>query len=72
MKEIKETKMTTEQRLVFNEQVTVRMPNDLVERIDSLARHDHQTRGAWLRTAILEKVRSEERMIREEHKRDSQ
>ena len=72
MKEIKETKMTTEQRLVFNEQVTVRMPNDLVERVDSLAHHEMQTRGAWLRTAILEKVRSEERMIREDHERDSQ
>jgi predicted transcriptional regulator len=64
--------MTTEQRLVFNEQITVRMPNVLLNRVDSLAKHDHQTRGAWLRTAILEKVRSEERMLREEDKRDSQ
>lgn len=72
MKENKETNMTTEQRLVFNEQITVRMPNVLLNRVDSLAKHDHQTRGAWLRTAILEKVRSEERMLREEDKRDSQ
>ena len=52
--------MTIEQRQFFNEQVTIRMPNDLVGRVDSLARHDHQTRGAWLRTAVLDRVRKEE------------
>ena len=52
--------MNIEQRMVFNEQVTIRMPNDLVGRIDSLARHDHQTRGAWLRKAVLDRVRKEE------------
>ena len=52
--------MTIEQRQFFNEQVTIRMPNVLLNRVDSLARHDHQTRGAWLRTAVLDRVRKEE------------
>ena len=29
--------MPTEQRLLFNEQVTIRMPNVLLNRVDSLA-----------------------------------
>ncbi len=52
--------MNTEQRQFFNEQVTIRMPNVLLNRVDSLAKHDHQTRGAWLRTAVLDRVRKEE------------
>ena len=45
--------MPTEQRLLFNEQVTIRMPNVLLNRVDSLAQNAIQTRGAWLRTATL-------------------
>ena len=57
---MKEREITTEQRLLFNEQVTIRMPNVLLNRVDSLAQNAIQTRGAWLRTAVLDRVRKEE------------
>ena len=60
---MKEREITTEQRLLFNEQVTIRMPNVLLNRVDSLAQNAIQTRGAWLRTAVLDKVRDEERIM---------
>ena len=50
----------------MNEQVTVRMPNDLLSRVDRLAENEYQTRGAWMRAAIAEKVRKEERKRDEE------
>ena len=52
--------MTPRQKQFFNEQVTVRMPNNLLSRVDRLADYGFQTRGAWMRSAILEKVRNEE------------
>ena len=60
-----ETNAPSEHRRFMNEQVTVRMPNNLLSRVDRLAESGYQTRGAWMRSAVLEKARREERMIRE-------
>ena len=45
---------------IFNHQVTARFPNDLVDRVDRLAEDRLMTRGAWVRSAVLDAVRKEE------------
>ncbi len=49
----------------MNHQVTVRLTSDLLERVDRLSSNDLLPRGSWIRTAILEKVRREEQLMRE-------
>ena len=44
----------------YNIQVTARLTNDLAERLDRIADEKMMTRGALMRTMILEKVREEE------------
>ncbi len=52
--------MTVNNRGFMTEQVTVRLTNDLLDRVDLLASDALHARGSWIRTAILEKVRKEE------------
>ena len=52
--------MTVNNRGFMTEQVTVRLTNDLLDRVDLLASDTLHVRGSWIRTAILEKVRKEE------------
>ena len=47
----------------MNHQVTVRLTSDLLERVDLLCDDAVQTRGSWIRTAVLEKVRKEEQLM---------
>ena len=44
----------------YNIQITARLTNDLVERLDRIADEKIMTRGALMRTMILEQVRAEE------------
>ena len=44
----------------YNIQITARLTNDLVERLDRIADEKMRTRGALMRTMILEQVRAEE------------
>jgi len=44
----------------YNEQITARLTSGLVRRLDAIADEKMMTRGALMRTMILEKVREEE------------
>ena len=55
-----ETNAPSDHRRFMNEQVTVRMPNNLLSRVDRLAESGYQKRGAWMRSAVLERVRGED------------
>lgn len=61
---------TEKNRLFMNDQVTIRMPLDLRNRADRLATDAFQTRGAWMRSAVLEKVRRDEKLTRKESEQD--
>ncbi len=45
---------------IFNYQITARFTGDLVNRVDRLAEDRLMTRGAWVRSAVLDAVRKEE------------
>jgi len=54
--------MTTKTRGFMNNQVTVRFTGDLLDRVDRLADDAITSRGSWIRTAVLEKLRNEEQL----------
>ena len=45
---------------IYSNQVTARLTNDLLDRVDMLAENKMIPRGAWIRNAILKCVREEE------------
>ncbi len=55
--------MDIDRRPFMNNQVTIRMTGDLLRRVDRLAEDAIQTRGAWVRSAVVDRVRSEERLL---------
>ncbi len=55
--------MDINRRPFMNNQVTIRMTGDLLRRVDRLAEDAIQTRGAWVRSAVVDRVRSEERLL---------
>ncbi len=48
-------------RPIYSSQVTARLTNDLIDRVDHIAEGKMIPRGAWIRNAILKCVREEER-----------
>lgn len=48
----------------YNQQITARLTSDLIRRLDTIADEKMMTRGALMRTMILEKVREEERALK--------
>ena len=48
-------------RPIYSSQVTARLTNDLIDRVDHIAEDKMIPRGAWIRNAILKCVREEER-----------
>ncbi len=47
-------------RPIYSHQVTARLTNDLIDRVDHIAEDKMIPRGAWIRNAILKCVREEE------------
>lgn len=47
-------------RPIYSHQVTARLTNDLIARVDHIAEDKMIPRGAWIRNAILKCVREEE------------
>ena len=47
-------------RPIYSKQVTARLTNDLVDRVDSISENKMIPRGVWIRNAILRCVHEEE------------
>lgn len=47
-------------RPIYSHQVTARLTNDLIDRVDHIAENKMIPRGVWIRNAILRCVKEEE------------
>lgn len=58
--------MTNNTIQLFNEQITIRIPSQLKERLSAVAASNATTCASFMRTAIAQRVRQEEMLIRKE------